>query len=274
MRTQDVTEVYGDWPAVKALVEGGAKRAALLRKLYAELQRRSPGFEGPSIDLFRKMTGYPATQKLTGTGQDLNDSFWGIKKQLQRTGKLAKDKRSGSTVYRVSAEGEPDPPPPPIPEGSQIKKPTWRHDVMRLIRELTPTQFEHLVAAWAKAVTRAEPKVTKRVGDGGFDVVVSFPLVDSKVRIEAKLWNTGKVGPKDVRSLRGALALHRGDSGIVIAPGGFTKAALAEAKNQPEVKLVDGEELLNDMKKHRLGVRVEMVEQITVDDDWFRAFKE
>lgn len=275
MRTQDMTEAYGDWPAVTALVEDGVKPVALLRELYAEFQRRSPGFEGPSIDLFREMTGYPATQKLAGTGQILNNSFWGLKRGLQQAGKLAvASEQSGRRIYRVSPEAGPEKPPSGSGPRPETPPPTWRYTAMEAIRKLDSREFEHLVAAWAKVVfPGGDSKVTKPVGDRGFDVVVSFPPLDAKVRIEAKLWNTG-VGSPEVLKLRGAL--KQGDKGYLIALGGFTKQAVAEAraKNKAQVKLVGGNELLDDMKEHRLGIRVEMVEEVTVDPDWFRVLKE
>ena len=267
-----MTELYGDWPKIKARVDGEAKGAPLLRELYAELQRRKAGFEGTFSEVFREMTGYPKDQKITD--EPLYDpSFWTLRQSLMRDGRLVSVGKRSSTVYWVSPEGGP---PPELPGTRPEPPPAWRDNAMATIRELTPTQFEHLVAAWAKAVTGAESNVTSRSGDGGFDVVVSFPPLDGKVRIEAKRWNTDKVGAPEVRKLRGALHLDRGDKGILIASGGFTERAVAEAKaeGKASVRLVDGNELLDDMKKHELGLKVEMVKQVTVDRDWFRSLGE
>ena len=273
-----MTELYGDWPAIRARVDGGAKGAPLLRELFAELQCRKAGFEGTSLAVFREMTGYPASEKLAGTGLRLNNSFWGLKTELLRAGKLTiVGKQSGASVYRVSAEGGgPGNPPPEPPDPPPVPPPTWRDHAMEAIRELTPSQFEHLVAMWAKAAWGGNLEVTKRSADGGFDVVVSLPPLDGKVRIEAKRWNTTRVGAPEVRNLRGALRLDRGDKGILIASGGFTERAVDEAKaeGKASVRLVDGDQLLDDMKEHELGLKVEMVEQVTVDRDWFRSLGE
>ncbi len=276
-----MTELYGDWPKIKALVDGEAKGAPLLRELFAELQRRKAGFEGTFSEVFREMTGYPKDQKITF--EPLYDpSFWMLRQSLMRDGRLVSvGQRSGATIYRVSAEDGPEPEPTGTRQERPLawpNPPTWRNHAMEAIRELTPSQFERLVARWARAILRAglEVEVTKPSADGGFDVVVSFPPLDGKVRIEAKRWNTDKVGAPEVRNLRGALHLSRGDKGILIAPGGFTKAALTEAKaeGKAQVTLVDGDQLLDDMKKHELGLKVEMVEQVTVDRNWFRSLEE
>jgi len=266
-----VTEIYGNWPAIKALVDSGAVRTPLLRELYVELQRREAGFKGFTAEVFRKMTGYTGTLK----DNPLYLPFVRLTRTLQHQGKLKHiDTQSSSHVYEVTAENRLPEEHPSVTNISATKKPkTWHDHAMKAIRDLKPTEFENVVAAWAKAVHRFEPEVTKRSADGGFDVLVRYPH-DTNVHIEVKLWNTAKVGAREVRSLRGSLRPH--DIGIVVAPGGFTASALTEAqeKGKAKVKLVDADELLDDMKKHRLGLKVEMVEQVTVDHDWFQYFKE
>lgn len=274
----DVTEIYGNWPAIKALVDDGAARAPLLRELYAELQRRHPGFEGFAGDMFREMTGYPSDEKLGGLS--LTNSFRGLVPELLDDKKLVQvAHRSNANVYQVSAVDARHPKEQLfVHEVAQAEKPkSWRDSAMDAIRKLTPNQFEHLVEAWATAVfPNGDAKVTKQSADGGFDVEVRFPPLDGKVLIEAKLWSKSKVGSPVVQKLRGALASHLGDKGYVIAPGGFTPAAVAEARatGKPQVTLVGGDELLADMKKHGLGLKVEMVEKVTVDHDWFRIITE
>lgn len=102
MPTYDVTDIYGNWPAIKALVDGGVDRTALLQELYAELERRRPGFEGFSGDVFREMTGYPSDEKLGGLS--LNKSFRGLVPELLDDKKLVQvAHRSNANVYQVSA---------------------------------------------------------------------------------------------------------------------------------------------------------------------------
>ena len=37
----------------------------------------------------------------------------------------------------------------------------------------------------------------------------------------------------------------------------------------PPIDLIDGELLIDTLKKLKLGVRVEMIEDVTVDAEWF-----
>ena len=136
-----MTELYGDWPAIRARVDGGADRVPLLRELYAELQRRQPGFEGTSLAVFREMTGYPASEKLAGTGHKLNNSFWGLKTELLRAGKLTiVGVRSNARVYRVRADYARRPINRPAVHEAQPA--SWLDGSMTPIRGQPPNPFD------------------------------------------------------------------------------------------------------------------------------------
>jgi restriction system protein len=65
----------------------------------------------------------------------------------------------------------------------------------------------------------------------------------------------------------------RADKGLIITTGGFTREALREATRDgaPPIDLIDGELLANKLKELRLGVSVTMVEEVLVNEEWFRA---
>lgn len=101
MPTRDVTELYRDWPAINEQLHDGVDQASLVRLLYAELQRRSPGLEGSVEEFFRQMTGYRGTLK----SNRLYLSFQDVLRTLAREGKLEQvGTRSNVHIYRVSAE--------------------------------------------------------------------------------------------------------------------------------------------------------------------------
>ena len=45
----------------------------------------------------------------------------------------------------------------------------------------------------------------------------------------------------------------------------------ANRDGAPPIDLIDGESLADKLKELRLGIKVEMIEQVTVDADWFKA---
>ena len=82
----------------------------------------------------------------------------------------------------------------------------------------------------------------------------------------------GVVGAEEIRSFRGA-SVGRSDRGLFITTGSFTREAVKEANRDgaPPIDLIDGEALADKLKELELGIKVEMIEQVTVDADWFKA---
>ena len=64
----------------------------------------------------------------------------------------------------------------------------------------------------------------------------------------------------------------RADKGLFITTGTFTPAAVKEATRDgaPPIDLVDGDSFAEQLKELRLGVKVEMVENVTVTEEWFK----
>ena len=61
------------------------------------------------------------------------------------------------------------------------------------------------------------------------------------------------------------------DKGLVITTGTFTKEATREATRDgaPAIDLVDGQQFADLSNDLGLGVQTRMVEQITIESDWF-----
>jgi restriction system protein len=82
----------------------------------------------------------------------------------------------------------------------------------------------------------------------------------------------GSVGSDKVRNFRGAMA-GRGDRGLLITTGAFTREARSEATRDgaPLIDLIDGEQLCTLLKKHQLGVRTQerLVEEVEVISSFF-----
>ena len=67
--------------------------------------------------------------------------------------------------------------------------------------------------------------------------------------------------------------MGRADKGLFITTGTFTPAAVKEATRDgaPPIDLLDGSELADELKELRLGVRIENVEVVRIEDDWFKS---
>ena len=150
---------------------------------------------------------------------------------------------------------------------------TWREHLEATLLALPPAAFERLCQRMLRESGFVQVEVTGRSGDGGIDGtgrvtlggLLSFPILFQCKRYQ------GSVGPSTIRDFRGAM-IGRTDRGLVITTGTFTRDARYEATRDgaPPIDLVDGDQLLDKLKDLRLGVQVQMVEDISVDPEWFQ----
>jgi len=151
---------------------------------------------------------------------------------------------------------------------------SWSDSLMELLLDLTAAAFERLAQRLLREAGFTEVKVEGRSGDGGIDgrgVLRLNDLVSMNAIFQCKRYRSN-VGPAEIREFRGALA-GRADRGIFVTTSSFTPAAMSEASRDgvTPIDLVDGERLVNLLKQFRLGVKVEMVESVLIDKDWFKA---
>lgn len=65
----------------------------------------------------------------------------------------------------------------------------------------------------------------------------------------------------------------RGDKGLFITTGTFTREAIKEATRDgaPPIDLIDGNQLADKLKALGLGVRIETIERVIIDEAWFQT---
>ena len=151
---------------------------------------------------------------------------------------------------------------------------SWRGEIGRILHGMSPGAFERLCGVILRESGFTEVKVTGKSSDGGIDgngIIRIEGLISFPILFQCKRWE-GSVGPSVVRDFRGAMQ-GRADRGLIIATGTFSSEARREASRDgaPPIDLVDGESLVDRLKQLRLGVKVEMVEQITVETNWWES---
>jgi restriction system protein len=119
-------------------------------------------------------------------------------------------------------------------------------------------------------------EVTCRTGDGGIDgrwIIQLAGLISFNVIFQAKRYRQN-VRAGTVRDFRGAMQ-GRADKGLIITTAGFTRDARDEATRDgaPPIDLISGEDLMDLLKDHRIGVEVttRTVEDVVVNEAWFRS---
>lgn len=174
--------------------------------------------------------------------------------------------RSPTAVLKKGSHGSGE----DAPEGQE----QWKaklHEI--LTNEVSADAFERLTQRLLRESGFVSVEITGRTGDGGVDgkgIARINGLMSFHVIFQCKKYK-GSVSAAAIRDFRGAM-VGRADKGLFITTGTFTPAAVREATRDgaPPIDLVDGDELASKLKELGLGVHCKMVEQVTVDPEWFK----
>lgn len=149
----------------------------------------------------------------------------------------------------------------------------WQSKLLAAMGAMSPNGFERLAQRLLREAGFTKVEVRGKSGDGGIDGVgvLRVNLVSFQVYFQCKKW-VGSVGSKEIRDFRGAMQ-GRADKGLFITTGRFTAQASDEATRDgaTAIDLIDGPRLCDLLKERGLGVRTEMVEEVSVDADWFKT---
>ncbi|MFH1672884.1 MAG: restriction endonuclease [Pseudomonadota bacterium] len=151
---------------------------------------------------------------------------------------------------------------------------SWRNILHRLLtQEISPDAFERLTKRILRESGFVQVEVTGRTGDGGIDgkgIMRLSGLLSFHVVFQCKKYQ-GSVSASDIRDFRGAM-IGRADKGLFITTGTFTRDAVREATRDgaPPIDLVDGDHLAEKLKELELGIKKELVEHVSVDENWFK----
>ena len=155
----------------------------------------------------------------------------------------------------------------------------WQQELLDAMKAMSPTAFEHLAAELLRTAGFDDVQVTGQSGDGGIDGIGIYRpagLVSFRTAFQCKRY-AGSVGPSTIRDFRGSF-VGQADRGIIITTGSFTALAIEEAvrAGAPTVDLIDGENLCDLLKQHKIGVNVQLrtVEDVTVSSEYFERLEE
>ena len=189
-------------------------------------------------------------------------------------------KRDHSTVAREKMKAQPERRLQPVehdegrPEDQNDEGEYWKDKLLGALQSMEPSAFERLSMRLVKEAGFRNVEVLGKSGDGGIDGVGVYKvsLVSFPTYFQCKRYS-GSVPSGAVRDFRGAMA-GRGEKGILITTGTFTREAKAEAVRDgaPPVDLIDGDELCELLREYEIGVRVQVrtVEDITIDQAFFQ----
>lgn len=131
-----------------------------------------------------------------------------------------------------------------------------RKELLKLVKEMPPVEFEELVGRLLAAIGFEEVEVTSRSNDGGIDVrgtLVVGDVIRTRLAVQVKRWKQNVQSPV-VQQVRGSLGAH--EQGLIITTSDFSKGAKEEAEraDATPVGLMDGEQLVALLVEHEIGV--------------------
>lgn len=150
-------------------------------------------------------------------------------------------------------------------------------DLLAKILEMTPLFFEKLVVELLVKMGYGgsfedAASVTQYSHDEGIDGVIKEDKLGlDTIYIQAKRWDKGTVGRKEIQAFVGALNMKHASKGVFITTSSFTDEAKKCAKEvQSKIVLIDGEQLCKYMIEYNLGVSSRQVYEIKqIDSDYF-----
>jgi restriction system protein len=147
---------------------------------------------------------------------------------------------------------------PPVTDETEAPEETqtWRTKLYQILtKQIDPASFERLIQRLLRESGFIHVEVTGRTGDGGIDgkgIARIHGFMSFHVVFQCKRYQ-GIVSSSHIRDFRGAI-----------------KEATRDGA--PPIDLVDGEQLADKLREFGLGIRIEMIENVTVDEAWFREF--
>jgi len=151
-----------------------------------------------------------------------------------------------------------------------------RKELLKLIREMPPGDFEDTIGRLLAAIGFEEVEVTDRSKDGGIDVrgtLVVGGVIKTRLAVQVKRWRANVQSPT-VQQVRGSLGAH--EQGLIITTSDFSKGAQDEAEraDATPVALMNGEQLVALLVESEIGVRRTPVQLIEVGESLFTPGKE
>jgi len=168
-------------------------------------------------------------------------------------------------------------PPPPLPTIAGLldrEKQQIRVQLLELLMNLHPQQFEEFAARLLESVGFTDIEVTKYVGDGGIDGYGNLEMGVVRVRaaFQVKRWRNN-IPPAEINQFRGAIS-GEFDQGIFITTSDFSDEAKKASSRRGAVPivLINGDRIVNIMLEKGLGVRQEPLTVTKIDEEFFAVF--
>jgi restriction system protein len=150
-------------------------------------------------------------------------------------------------------------------------------ELLNRIKSCSPAFFEQLVVDLLLEMgyggsRRDFGQAIGKPGDGGIDGVIKEDKLGlGAIYLQAKRWDDGQVGSKEIQAFVGALHGRKAHKGVFITTSGFSKPACDYVREiQDKVILIDGPTLADLLIEHGVGVSTVATYAVRkIDSDYF-----
>lgn len=216
--------------------------------------------------------------KQYGLAENSSRGVWALTETGQRVDQVDKEKVK-KTVVKKNRQASPDKEKNKtdkleIEEATEeIEEFDWQGTLIETIKKIEPDQFERLCQRLLRELGFVNVEVTGKTNDGGIDgkgIIKIGGVLSFHVIFQSKRYK-GSVSSSVIRDFRGAM-VGRADKGLIMTTGSFTREAKKEAQRDgaTPIDLIDGNDFAEKLKELRLGVSVELVEEIKIHKDFFK----
>lgn len=210
--------------------------------------------------------------KRLGLIENSSRAVWSLTSKGIKTTEIDKDEAKKNVKKSSGVKKEKLQEAETVDESDELSELTWEEELIEIMKQMEPDAFERLSQRLLRELGFTNVEVTGKSGDGGIDgvgVIKIGGVLSFHVVFQSKRYN-GNVSSNAIRDFRGAM-IGRADKGVFITTGTFTRDAKQEAQRDgaPPIDLIDGNDLAGHLKSLRLGVEVEMREEVTIKTSWF-----
>lgn len=211
--------------------------------------------------------------KRLGLIENSSRAVWSLSSEGIKTTEIDKDEAKKIVKELSGVKKQKPKDAESIDESDELSELSWEEELIEILKTIEPDAFERLSQRLLRELGFTNVEVTGKTGDGGIDgegVIKLGGVLSFHVVFQSKRY-AGSVSSSAIRDFRGAM-VGRADKGVFITTGTFTRSAKQESQRDgaPPIDLIDGNDLAEHLKNLRLGVEVQMREEITIKPSWFK----
>ncbi|MCP1276928.1 restriction endonuclease [Leuconostoc citreum] len=133
----------------------------------------------------------------------------------------------------------------------------WRDQLLQRLSEMNPYKFEELIVNFMRKIG-IKMDTTSKTGDSGIDGIgyLRTPeLMTYKIVLQTKRFTKGPVTGPDISNFADTISGHNADRRIFVTTSTYTNNAVSRARQGSNlITLVDGDELVDLLFEHRMGI--------------------